>query len=109
MKTFKAQQEILLITTTTFSLRDLSYKNDRERGNSFFTIKEQLEEACWNGLLPDMLPEIILRTGVNNKLFIWRMQEGNSFLWIELATQPTKCDSIYSINPNFFSPTFNEN
>ncbi len=109
MQPLKSQQEILLITTTTFSIRDLSYKDDKDSNNSFYTIKEQLEEACWNGLLPDMLPEIILRPALDNKLFIWRMQEGNSFLWIELANQPTKSDSVDSINPNLFSPSINEN
>ena len=47
MKTKTVNQEILLMTTTTFSQREWSVKDTRS--NKPLTPNDQLEEACWNG------------------------------------------------------------
>ena len=97
MKTNYIQQEILLITGTTFSAKQF-FGND---GKDNLTQKEHLEEACWNGLLQEMIPEIYGQTE-NKKLFLWHIKEGHSFIELELGEVPEEKDNQYSIDPYSF-------
>ena len=54
MKTAPIQQEILLMTGTKFSAREWAEKNVEDQNK--LSATEQLEDACWNGLLHEMLP-----------------------------------------------------
>jgi hypothetical protein len=103
MKTNFTQQEILLITDTSFSHREWSKKDDPEIGNNL-TDKDQLEEACWNGLLQDMLPEIYEKPGHGKKLYLWQTRQGKSFIDIELGEIPVKKENYFSIDPYSFLP-----
>ena len=98
MNTHTIQQEILLFTNTTFSQRQWCQKDNTGK-NSYFTNREQLEDACWNGLLHEMLPEII-EPGHN--LFLWQIRMGSSFLELELSEYPIETDSAFSIDPYIF-------
>jgi len=100
MKTNSTQQEILLLTGTTFSKREWSEKTDNKKNN--FTEKEQLEEACWNGLLPEILPEIYVHPEGNKKLFLWHIKQGKSFIDLELGDIPEETDKEFSIDPYSF-------
>lgn len=99
MKTNYVQQEILLMTGTTFSTKQFSADN---AGRDNYTQKEHLEEACWNGLLREMIPEICDQTE-NKKLFLWQIKEGNSFIELELGEVPEEKDNQYSIDPYSFT------
>ena len=101
MKTNFAQQEILLMTGTSFSSRQWCEKNDQDNQNQL-TEKEQLEEACWNGLLPEMLPEIYGQTCGKTKLYLWEIREAVSFIEIELGELPTEKEKYFSIDPYSF-------
>jgi hypothetical protein len=76
MKTNSTQQEILLITGTSFSSRQC-YQKDDEANENNLTEKEQLEEACWNGLLQYLLPEIYLQAD-DKKIYLWQIKEAAS-------------------------------
>jgi hypothetical protein len=102
MKTNFTQQEILLITGTSFSSRQLCEKNEQDKTQ--FTEKEQLEEACWNGLLEEMLPEIYGKTDAGKKLYLWQIRKGLSFLEIELGELPGNKEKYFSIDPYTFLP-----
>ena len=97
MKTNYIQQEILLITGTTFSTKQF-FGND---GKDNLTQKEHLEEACWNGLLQEIIPEICEQPG-NKKLFLWQIKEGNSFIELDLGEVPEEKDDQFSIDPYSF-------
>ena len=50
---------------------------EKNTGNqNDLTEKEQLEEACWNGLLLPMIPEIYDLSEENKKLFLWQIKKG---------------------------------
>jgi hypothetical protein len=100
MKTNYIQQEILLITGTTFSTRQYSEKDPVRQNN--LTEKEYLEEACWNGLVQQMIPEICEHSEGNKKLFLWQIKEGNSFIELELGELPEAKDNHFSIDPYSF-------
>jgi hypothetical protein len=98
MKANSTQQEILLITGTHFSSRQCCDKNDATAQNNL-TEKEKLEEACWNGMIKEMLPELSERTTGNKKLYLWQIREGESFIELDLSEFPQEKDKFFSIDP----------
>jgi hypothetical protein len=105
MKTQSTQQEILLITGTKFAEREWAEKIVEEKNKLSST--EKLEEACWNGLLDEMLPELTEKTSEGKKLFLWHIRHCKSFLELELSEAPTVIDREFSIDPYFFVPAKN--
>jgi hypothetical protein len=103
MNTNSTQLEILLMTGTTFSSRQCFQKDD-EVNHHDLTEREQLEEACWNGLLQQMLPEIYEQTGGDKKLYMWQIREAGSFIEIELGELPEEKEKHFSIDPYAFLP-----
>ena len=100
MKTNSTQQEILLMTGTSFSSRQWCEKPDPVQNH--FTDKEQLQNACWNGLLQEMLPEICKPATGNKNLYLWQITEANSFIELELGEVPGEIEKYRSINPYSF-------
>ncbi len=106
MKTNSTQQEVLLVTGTSFATGQLC-KNDNSSNNNQLNDIEQMAEACWNGLLPELLPEIFNKTLVDKKTYLWQIREGNSFLELEFADFPEQKDDFFSIDPyNFLATEF---
>jgi len=102
------QQEVLLLTGTKFSARQHIENQDNtysRRLNEY----EQLEEACWNGLLPVMLPEICAGSIQNKPVFIWKIREGNAFLEVEMGDIPRDLEAYYSLDPYAYSISRNYN
>jgi hypothetical protein len=102
MNPTSTQQEILLLICSNFSLRN-SCKNEESKKNDL-TKGQQLEEACWNGLIHQMLPEICDQSG--NKLLLWQTRETNSFIEIELGDLPEEKEKHFSIDPYSFLSTY---
>ena len=103
MKTNSTQQEILLVTGTSFSSREFCETSDGLNYNHL-TEKEKLEVACWNGLLPDMLPEIFEQHSVNKKLYLWEMREGSLFIELKSGEIYLEVEMQFSIDPYSFLP-----
>ncbi len=100
MKTNSTHQEILVMTNTTFSERQWCEK-DNSANSQAFTNEEKLEEACWNGLLPELLPEII-GTSSGGRLYLWQIRHCRSFLEIDLCEYPLLIENYFSIDPYLF-------
>ena len=107
MKTGSTQQEILLITGSNFSARELAEKKVEEKQS--LTAEEKLEDACWNGLLNDMLPELVQKTETGKPLYLWHVRHCRSFLELELSETPTVIEREFSIDPYFFLPALGTN
>jgi hypothetical protein len=103
MNTNILQQEILLLTDTTFSQRQLC-ENDPNKDKGNLSETEKLEEACWAGLLDELLPEII----TNKKLCLWQIGDSEFSLQIELSEYPST-EKSFSINPYYFLRTIGYN
>src|SRR4051794_7242022 len=99
MNTDILHQEILLITGTTFSQRQLC-ENDVKDKRDYLSEAQKLEEACWSGLLDELMPEII----TNKNLCLWQIGDGEFSLQIELSEYPLK-KKRFSINPYYFLRT----
>jgi hypothetical protein len=103
MKTNSSQQEILLVTGTSFSSREFC-ENSEDLNYNHLTEKEKLEVACWNGLLSDMLPEIFEQHPVNKKLYLREMREGSLFIELKLGEIYLELEKQFSIDPYSFLP-----
>ena len=99
MKPNIINQEILLVTTTSFSKRQLC-ETDRKDKNSRLTPVQQLETACWNSLLDELLPEIMLQPTPHKKLYLWQMRPGFSFLQLDYGEFPLAVEKLTSIDPH---------
>jgi hypothetical protein len=100
MKTKSTQQEILLMTNTTFSQQQWAEKDPSV--NNRLSVTEQLEDACWNGLLYEMFPGIVEKSAAGKQLYLWQIRHDETCLQIELCEQPQVIDLGYSIDPHSF-------
>jgi len=99
MKTQSIQQEILVIIGTRLSSRQWAEKDFE---NNKLSAIENLENACWNGLLDEMFPEIIQKSAEGKKLFLWHIRHCRSFLGIELSDSSPSIVCEFSIDPYYF-------
>lgn len=95
------QQEILLMTGASYFQHQYSEK-DQPGNNANLSQPEKLEEACWNGLLNELLPGVIEKSASGKALLLWQVKHGKSFLEIELCEAPEAMDLYYSIDPYAF-------
>lgn len=96
------QQEIILITGSKFANRQYSEKDFNTENAKNLSQEEKLREACWNGMLKDMLPELFFMMGADVKLFLWQMREAQHVLALQMAEQPVEVDYYSSIDPYCF-------
>jgi hypothetical protein len=101
MKNYSTQQEVLLMTGTSFSVRQCQERESLD-SSKFLTENEKLIQACWNGLLKDMLPEIFLFNDSPEKLYLWQVREANQHFMLEMGDHPTWVNEYLSIDPYRF-------
>jgi hypothetical protein len=94
------QQEILLITNSSLSKRSFCEKNSTEASSRFSNV-ERLENACWNGMLDEFLPGLVMHIE-GKTLFMWEIQAAKSFLHIDLCDQIPSAHKDQSIDPYIF-------
>ena len=105
MNTNSTQREILLMTGTSYLSKEWCGKDEN---SSKLNPKEMLEEACWNGLLKDIIPELF-RNEEENDLYLWQIKSGSSFLELEFGEYPEEKDKYFSIDPYAFLGLMSEN
>jgi hypothetical protein len=103
MKTNSTQQEILLVTGTSFTSPEFYEPTDGLNYNHL-TEKQKLEVAGRNGLLPDMLPEIFEQHSVNNTIYTWDFRESSLFIELKLDEIFLEAEKQFSIDPYSFLP-----
>jgi hypothetical protein len=102
------QVEVLLMTGTNFSAGNWVKKDDDPAGRQPSDI-ERLQEACWNGLLKTMLPELWINPPKGGALYLWEVKEAESFLALELSEVPMPIDPSWSLSPHSFLSCRNYN
>ena len=107
MKPKNIQQEILVYTETSFAQKTLVEKRDSDERVS---PSEELEKACWNGMLNQMLPELMLPVqGRRLEIYIWQISTCESSLLIDVAETPDIVKDSHSINPRLLLSTHRMN
>lgn len=101
MPTPATQQEIILVSGSRFANRQYIEKDttDNQQNQS---REEKFREACWNGILKEILPEIFLLSGNQPGMYMWQMREAQFILAMEMAAVPTDIDLYLSIDPYYF-------
>lgn len=100
MKTDYRHQEILLFVNTHFSSREWLAKKMLKEAH-VLSPKQQLAQACWNGLLPDVLPEFF-DTLCDKSIVLWEVNEAESFIDLEYGEFVRHPEKHFSINPYVF-------
>lgn len=100
MKQDYTSQEILLLTGTSFSSRQWCKTDESEKSENS-NERDMLEEACWNGLIGEMLPEIAADNKANG-MYLWKVHVGQSFIELEMGKSPGLADPYFSIDPYYF-------
>ena len=88
------------MTNSSLSNTNLCEKNSSESGKHFSNV-ERLEQACWNGMLDEFLPGLVMHLE-GKTLFMWEIQTAKSFLHIDLCDQVPSSNNEYSIDPYIF-------
>jgi hypothetical protein len=95
------QLEILLFTNTRFSAKELCERSDNYKEHEGVE-SGNLEEACWNGLLRETLPELYSDAGTSKDLVLWRIISADHFLNLDYGDLIQQNDFSLSINPYLF-------
>ena len=107
MKNIFTTMEILLMTNTKFSAREYAGMNENQPSKNK-SEHSKLAEACWNGIIPYMLPELFEEA--NNKPFIlWQLEECNHLLYMQLGGNNIAPDPAFTIHPLVFVENVNQN
>ena len=99
MKSQINNQEMLLFTNTSFARKERGKWNNAYKNET--NSADQLEKACWSGLIFEMLPGIF--TGDNQKnRYVWQVNPASQFIHVASGSAPCAPDQVTSINPYFF-------
>ncbi len=100
MEPITTQQEILLSTDSNFAHRKWSDLD--AAGSENLSAIEQLEKACWDGLVKELIPELDITLISNKKLWLWQIHETRSFLALDFYEFPGPKENEASIDPYLF-------
>lgn len=91
--------EILIMTNTSFSARELPERN--QGAGTYLTKKEKLKQACWDGLVPELLPECF-DFMFNKSQLLWEISEADAFIDLEYGDTVPVIQKSQSLNPYIF-------
>lgn len=94
------QQEILLFTHTRFCER-MGFRAHETGYPVTGSVYDNLEDACWKGLIPSALPEIAHKRH-NKSISLWEINRAASFLDLQFAESPRRMENELSVNPYLF-------
>ena len=108
MKETSHHHEILYFANTSLANKQLTGtgKSSRDKNLSAF---EELEDACWNGILHEIFPEILGSLYPNCESFLQQVLTGKNFLYINIGASPVIADHDTSIDPYSFAMCICEN
>jgi hypothetical protein len=101
MKPIIINQEILVFGGTHFSRQEFCSEKASGSGPTTYSSIEELERACWAGILCEILPELT-KPASGCKLFIWNVFTAEHFLLINQGTYPRPVESETSVDPHLF-------
>lgn len=107
MTPVNTQQEVLFFTGTTFAQTELKSNDPSVSGQ--IPLTDQLENACWNGLLFEMLPELKEENADQKNLFLWQINNYGASMCISMGNSPAPVDQEFSVDPYLFSQKISHN
>jgi hypothetical protein len=98
MKKITTNREILLQTGSSFFQRDWCELNNKYNDKKL-SHKEQLINLCWNGMLKEMIPEILETEPGKKPLILWEINESGNMLDLRYGDLDMEMNDEWSINP----------
>lgn len=100
MKPKTIHKEILLFIDTSFAKKELCEPGSSDH-NEAKNSADQLEKACWSGLIFEVLPGIF-SPGDQKIIYIWKVTQAKKFIHVSLGNVPGSAEYETSIDPYFF-------
>lgn len=101
MNDHPTNQEVLLFTGTSFAKRELCEWNDTSYLQPIRSLADQLEDACWSGMLFEMFPYMFQWDDRRN-ICIWKVNQAEQFIRIDLGEGHAISAREKSIDPYYF-------
>jgi hypothetical protein len=98
-------QELLLNVNSSFCKREWCEKNEKQQTLS---ASERLKNICWDGLLPELLPEICLKED-SKPLILWEMMGMSNLLHLKMGGYDVKLNPELSLHPYFVLDSMSNN
>ncbi len=95
MKTDTTVQELLLNVNSSFCKREWSEKKNQQQTLS---DTERLKTLCWDGMLPEILPEICVKQN-NKPLILWEMMGLDSILHLKMGGYSERLNPVFALHP----------
>jgi hypothetical protein len=108
MKKNTTNQEILLMSNASFFQREWSELNSNKNDKQL-SQKEKLIFLCWNGLLGEMIPEIVQPETGKKQLTLWEINESGKMLDLRYGDVDMEMNDEWSINPYVYLTFANPN
>ena len=83
MNAYNHQTELLLLVNTGFFSKHLEKVNHID-ARDWYSKKEQLIEACWEGFTPEMLPECFAKNH-DDSISLREIIDGNAFIDLQFC------------------------
>jgi hypothetical protein len=100
MKNDSTVQEILLLHNTSFLLHNWLAQKKAFEGKPR-AAKDDLKTACWNGLVPEILPEIF-QAILKRDCYLWDVSETKVFIGLNYNQIYPLDEGKFSIYPHIF-------
>lgn len=98
MKNISTNLEIMLVANSDFFKRDWC-ELKAGKNEKLLSQKEQLIKLCWNGMLKDMLPEILPTAPGKKPLTLWDINDSGNLLDLRYGNIDKEMNDELSINP----------
>ena len=98
MKNTSTNREILLLSNSSYFKRDWAELTGN-KNNKKLSQKAQLILLCWNGMLKEMIPEIVQNEPGKKPLTLWEINESGNMLDLRYGDIDQEMNDEWSINP----------
>lgn len=100
MKKHFVHQEILLSPSSDYFKKEWCEINPEKNKKKKLSDRERVLELIWNGVLPELLPEIYVLNATQRPLILWEIYEWPQWLELHLGDTDTFTFDRHSIHPH---------
>lgn len=108
MKNRSINLEILLISNAGFFNREWSELNSNKNDKQL-SQREKLIHLCWNGMLKEMIPELLQNQPGKKPLTLWEINQSGNMLDLRYGDIDREVNDEWSINPYVYLTFANAN
>ncbi|HET9824974.1 MAG TPA: hypothetical protein VFP87_06540 [Chitinophagaceae bacterium] len=92
--------EVLLFKNSHFARRQFCDKVNCNRTRR--SVEQQLQRACWNGLMLQLLPDVLMHPSGRRSIHTWEVIPAENFVEVRVGEVPRSVEYTRSVNPYYF-------